>query len=70
MKMTEHQDEPVWVGMDVDAELARHAEEDRRRAAGEPPATPAARRSRPARGLRAAFSALGRGAVPRPPLRA
>lgn len=24
--------EPVWVGMDVDAELARYEEEDRRRA--------------------------------------
>lgn len=28
--MTEF-NEPLWVGMDVDAELARYAEEDRRR---------------------------------------
>lgn len=58
--------EPLWVGMDVDAELARLEEEDRvARAEQEKPAP--SRRRRP-RGLRAALPAMGRGGVTGSPL--
>ncbi|HVX34024.1 MAG TPA: hypothetical protein VHA80_12870 [Solirubrobacterales bacterium] len=70
MSMIDHHDEPLWVGMDVDAELARLAEEDRRRDGAGPSAPRGARRSRAARVLRAASSAIGRGAMPRFPLQA
>jgi hypothetical protein len=65
--MNEHTNpEPLWVGMDVDAELARYRDEDR--ALKAPPAV-----SRPAhrhgRGrLRSALGSLGRGPVPPPRL--
>jgi hypothetical protein len=56
--------EPLWVGMDVDAELARYAEEDLRH--GEDGAVGAPRPSRPSRrsGLRAALPSLGKGGIP------
>ncbi|MBS1895498.1 MAG: hypothetical protein JST59_29715 [Actinobacteria bacterium] len=62
--MTENTNpEPLWFGMDVDAELARYAEEDRHRE--EPDASDADPRRFPRRrGLRAALSSLGRGAPP------
>ena len=68
--MTEfNSNEPLWVGMDIDAELARYAEEDRRRAAEtvtpSSPKRPSRRRS-----LRAAIPALGKGGAPRFPLAA
>jgi hypothetical protein len=66
--MTEHHIEPLWVGMDVDAELARYEAEDRRRAEAE--AAPSAKRSPRRRGLRAALPTLGKGAARRVPLAA
>lgn len=68
--MTEHNNEPLWVGMDVDAELARYAEEDRRRAEAEALAPPPPRRSLLGRALHTDFPAMGRGGVPRFPLSA
>lgn len=62
--------EPVWVGMDVDAELARYAEENRLRAEAEATTTPAPRRSSPRRSLRAAIPTLGKRRAPRFPLAA
>jgi hypothetical protein len=64
--MTEfNSNEPLWVGMDVDAELARYAEEDL--CHGEAEAVGAPRPSRPSRrsGLRAALPMLGKGGIPR-----
>lgn len=67
--MTEHTNpEPLWFGMDVDAELARYRKEDHRRANAQALAAPSSKRSPRRRGLRAALPALGRSAVPRPPL--
>jgi len=68
--MTEHPYEPLWVGMDVDAELARYAEEDRRRAEAEALADPNPKRSPRRRGLRPALPSLSQGAVPQSPLAA
>lgn len=52
--------EPLWVGMDVDAELVRYAEEDRTRVADLVPAPSPKRLSlRPS--LRAALPTLGKG---------
>lgn len=62
--MTEHTNpEPLWFGMDVDAELARDAQEDRHREEAHA-ADPDPRRGPRRRGLRAALSSLGRGAPP------
>ncbi len=66
--MTEHHIEPLWVGMDVDAELARYEAEDRGRA--EDFVAPSPRRSPRRRTLRAALPSLGKGAAPRAPLAA
>ena len=66
--MTEHHIEPLWVGMDVDTEIARYEAEDRRRA--EDVVAPAPRRSPRRRSLRAALPSLGKGAAPRVPLAA
>lgn len=66
--MTEHHIEPLWVGMDVDAELARYEAEDRRRAEAE--AAPSPKRSPRRRSLRAALPTLGKGAAPQVPLAA
>ncbi len=69
--MTEfNSNEPLWVGMDVDAELARYAEEDRRRAGTEAAASSSPKRSSRRRSLRAAIPTLGKGGVPRFPLAA
>jgi hypothetical protein len=69
--MTEHTNlEPLWVGMDVDAELARYAEEDRRSEQAESLAAPSPQRSPRRRGLRAALPSLRSGAVPQSPLAA
>ncbi len=70
--MTEFQ-EPAWVGMDVDVELARYEQEDRRRAAAQralaAPST--APRSPRGRSLRAPFALMGKEAPsPRSPLAA
>ena len=71
--MTEF-NEPLWVGMDIDAEHARYMEEDRLRdealavAAGAPSQAP--KGSPLGRALRAAVPAMGRGGVPRLPLSA
>jgi hypothetical protein len=70
MTMIDHHDEPLWVGMDVDAELARLAQEDRPCDGTGPSAPREVRRSRAGKALRAASSAIGRGAVPRFPLQA
>ena len=66
--MIEHHNEPLWVGMDVDAELARYAVEDRRPAEDDAAPTP----KRPSRrlSLRAALPTLGKGGTPRVPLAA
>jgi len=61
--------EPLWVGMDVDAELARYVEEDRRRSESETVA-PGSRRSLRQRGLRVAIPTLGKSAAPRFPIAA
>ncbi|MBS1860432.1 MAG: hypothetical protein JSS68_01850 [Actinobacteria bacterium] len=62
--MTEHTNpEPLWFGMDVDAELARYAEEDRAREVTDTPQTDPRRLPR-RRGLRAPLFSLGRGAPP------
>jgi hypothetical protein len=66
--MTEHHNEPLWVGMDVDAELARYEAEDRRRAEAE--AAPSPKRPLRRRSLRAALPTLGKGGTPRFPLAA
>jgi hypothetical protein len=66
--MTEHHIEPLWVGMDVDAELARYEAEDRRRA--EADAAPSPKRSPRRRSLRAALPTPGKGGTPRVPLAA
>lgn len=66
--MTEHHNEPLWVGMDVDAELARYATEDRRRA--EAAAAPAPRPQPRRRSLRAALPTLAKGIAPQSPLAA
>jgi len=66
--MTEHHIEPLWVGMDVDAELARYEAEDRRRA--EDARESISRRSPRRRTLRATLPSLGKGAAPRVPLAA
>jgi hypothetical protein len=69
--MTEHTNlEPLWVGMDVDAELARYAEEDRRREQAEALAAPGSKRSPRRRSLRATLPSLERGGLPRTPLAA
>jgi hypothetical protein len=68
--MTEFNDEPLWVGMDVEAELARCAEEDRRREEAETVTPPPSKRSQLRQGMRAAIPSLGRGGVPRFPLAA
>jgi hypothetical protein len=70
--MTELRELP-WVGMDVDAELARYEEEDRRRAAAQcaltAPGTPA--RSPRGEGGRAPFALMGKESpAPLPPLAA
>ena len=57
--MTEFHNEPLWVGMDVDAELARYAEEDRRRSEAKAVTPPSSRRPLQRRGLRAAIPVLG-----------
>jgi len=62
--------EPLWVGMDVDRELARYAAEDRRLAEAEPPSPPKPRRSPRRGGLRAAIPALVTGGAPQSPLAA
>ena len=68
--MTEHHNEPLWVGMDVDAELARYEAEDQRRAEPEAAAVPSQKR-RPRRpSLRAALPTLGKGVAPQLPLAA
>jgi hypothetical protein len=67
--MTEFNSEPLWVGMDVDAELARYAAQDRSH--GRTEATPPApKRSRLRRALRAAVPSSARGGSPRYPLAA
>jgi len=66
--MTKHNIEPLWVGMDVDAELARCKAEDRHRAEAE--SAPSPKRSPRRRNLRAALPSLGKGATPRVPLAA
>lgn len=69
--MTEHTNrEPLWFGMDVDAELARYREEDRRRAEAEAVRATGPERSSRRLGLRAAFPLSGRGGVPQVPLTA
>ncbi|HEX7244085.1 MAG TPA: hypothetical protein VF245_00795 [Solirubrobacterales bacterium] len=68
--MTEFNNEPLWVGMDVDAVLARYAEEDRRRAEDEAVAASPRRRPSRRRDLGIALPTLGRGGVPRIPLAA
>lgn len=63
--MTKHTNpEPAWVGMDVDAQLARYAEEDGRGKALAPGASDPSGPPR-RRGLRSALPNLGRGSVPR-----
>jgi hypothetical protein len=59
--------EPLWVGMDVDAELARYAEEDRLRAESGTVA-PSPKRAPRRGGLRTAIPTLGKGAAPQFPL--
>ena len=67
--MTEYNNEPLWVGMDVDAELARYAEGDRQRALAEEATPPKPKRSPRRRGLRASLSQLGKGgSLPQSPL--
>lgn len=66
--MTENHTEPLWVGMDVDTELARYEAEDLRRAEDVVPSTP--KRPSRRRSLRAALPSLGKGASPRVPLTA
>jgi len=68
--MTEYHNEPLWVGMDVDAELARYtAEEERSEGAiASPSATP--KRPPRRRSLRVALPALAKGGSPRRPLAA
>ncbi len=66
--MIEHHIEPLWVGMDVDTELARYEMEDRRRA--EDLVAPTPKRPPRRRSLRAALPSLGKGAPPRVPLAA
>jgi hypothetical protein len=67
--MTES-NEPLWVGIDVDAELARYAEEDRRRALSAEAIPPPNRRYR-RRGLSAALPRLAKGgSLPQSPLAA
>lgn len=68
--MTEFIDEPLYVGMDVDAALARYEEEDRRRADAAAAKPPTPKRTPTRRGLRAAIPGLGKGAVPPSPLAA
>jgi hypothetical protein len=69
--MTEHTNHEVpWVGMDVDAELARYAEEDRRREQPEPPAAPTPKRSSQRRGLRVSLPTLHWEGTPASPLAA
>jgi hypothetical protein len=69
--MNEHTNlEPLWVGMDVDAELARYAEEDRRREEAEALTATSPERSPHRRSLRTALPSLGRGGAPRSPLAA
>lgn len=54
--------EPVWVGMDVDAELARYEREDQERAAARGPKAVkgASRRSLLGSGLRASLALTGK----------
>lgn len=68
--MSEHNIKPLWVGMDVDAELARYEAQDRRRAEVAAPASPGPQRPSRRRGLRAAIPTLGKGGLPRVPLTA
>jgi len=56
--------EPLWFGMDVDAELARLNEEDRRCADVETTAAEPRRTTR-RRGLRVALPAMGKGVAAR-----
>ncbi len=60
--------EPLWVGMDIDAELARYAEEDRCREEAEMLTAPSPKPSLRRRGLRAALPSLRSGALPQAPL--
>lgn len=66
--------EPVWVGMDVDAELARFEREDQQRAAavrGGRAVKGASRRSLLGSGLRASLALTGKEALlPQSPLAA
>lgn len=69
--MNEHTNrEPLWVGMDVDAALARYAEEDRRRIEAGALAASGPKRSPRRSGLRVALPSLGRGGMPPAPLAA
>jgi len=66
--MTEHNNEPLWVGMDVDAELSRYAAEEEPRAETLAPAASGPNRPALRRSLRAALPALGKGGAAGQPL--
>ena len=69
--MTEHTNQEVpWVGMDVDAELARYAEEDRPREQAETLAASTPKRSPRRRGLRVSLPTLHWEGMPGSPLAA
>ena len=61
--------EPLWFGMDVDAELARLNEEDRRSGQVETTAREPSRTTR-RRALRVALPTMGKGVATRLPLTA
>lgn len=68
--MTDHSHEPVWVGMDVDAELARYAAQDRRPEEVRTSMSSRSKRSPLGRTLRAAVPSLEGGGASRSPLAA